>query len=57
MDISHYQNTAWTFINTLILATEKGHEARMPYRFVVVLTKKINEWKWRLFHDSEPKPQ
>lgn len=56
IDINHHQNTAWAFVNANLVISEGEKVTHLPYRFVVVLVVINNEWKWKLYHGSEPKP-
>ena len=57
IDVFHHQQTAWAYADGALLVTEKANTTRLPYRFVVVLAERNKEWKWKLYHGSEPKPQ
>jgi ketosteroid isomerase-like protein len=55
IDIDHYQNTAWVFMEGYMVVTfDSGKTRRTTYRFTGVLVKQKNEWKWRLFNGSVP---
>ena len=57
IDVHHHEGTAWVYVDAILLVTENGTTARLPYRFVVIAIDRNNEWKWRLYQGSEPKMQ
>jgi ketosteroid isomerase-like protein len=54
-NIDYNQNTAWVFADgQIIITATKGDVIKAPYRFVAILVKKNNIWKFRLFNGSNP---
>lgn len=58
IDIDYSGNTAWVFVDgKMVVETKAGKIRKPPYRFTGILVKKGNEWKWRLFNGSNPRPE
>ena len=47
---------AWIFANGELILRGPAGEERTPYRLTVVLERRGDEWLWRHFHGSQPRP-
>ncbi len=47
-------SVAWVFAEGYAQAGAGPNAVRVPYRATVVLEQRAGQWKWRLFHGSEP---
>lgn len=45
---------AWLFADGVVVVGDADGEARRPYCLTGVLQRIGGEWRWRLFHGSEP---
>lgn len=55
MTVDQNQETAWMFAEgKAIIKQDDGQVVTMPYRLTLVMVKKGETWKWRLFNGSVP---
>ncbi len=52
--ISREGEIAWVFANGEVVIRNGEGEKRAPYRMTGVLKQHDGQWRWRLFHGSEP---
>lgn len=58
MRVGQNDNTAWIFVDgKAIIDRDNGKRTEMPYRITVVMVKKDDTWKWRLFNGSVPEKE
>ena len=54
-DIDYNQNTAWVFADGRIIITPpEGEPMKAPYRFMAILVKKANFWKFTIYNGQNP---
>jgi ketosteroid isomerase-like protein len=54
VDVSVHGPIAWLHAEGHAVVREAGAERRRPYRLTGVFELSHGQWKWRLFHGSEP---
>lgn len=47
--------TGWFFAEGSVVIDDAGPERRLAYRLAGVLQQLDGQWRWRLFHGSEPR--
>jgi len=45
----------WFFAEGSVVIEDAGQQRRLPYRLAGVLEELEGQWRWRLFHGSEPR--